>query len=764
MKSAFPFRKQYLSQALSIALLSLSIPHIVCAQDKVNPEKSSTEKIEQDKVDLGTIGSQTGAGQIVEITAGKNSVAAVAPTQANLTATQPESIISRAFIERSVAPTGNFNTIAGIAPGASTQPSPNGPGAADTKTVLRGFQDSQYNVTWDGIPFGDTNDPTHHSTAYFPAAVIGGVAVERGPGNASNLGQATYGGSINLYSKTPAKTALTEVYFSHGSWNTNLYGIAFESGKMGGNDATLQLNVQEIKSDGYLTRNSMDGANFVAKYQQKLGGNTRLTLFATYNDIKTGLPDSTSGATLAQAAKFGKNYSLNDDPSSQGYYGYNTVHKKTDMEYLRLQSDWGNGFQTDNNLYSYYYDNATIAGFDASGYLGHGIIAAGAGTNASSYSGAKVTAGGILGYDKLNHYRVTGDIFKATQQFSAGLLRAGIWFERSDTRRHQFGLDVSTMTYLDPSFSAKGTKFNQNSSWNQYQPFVEFEWEALENTTITPGFKYMHFTRSVDAIKNQGSSVPANFSETFKASLPFLTINRSLGKDDAIYAQYAKGMQTPILGTALQVVTPANAPEPQTTTNYQLGYVHKSEQFIFAADIYNIDFNNQIGSSVVAGQTVFFNQGGTVYKGIELEGTWLIGGGLSLYANHSDNSAKFKSGNTAGSGTIAKAPKSTSALGVLFNQGPWNASLIYKLIGEQYAVNNEPTVYKIDGYGNADLNVAYTFGGIGGMLKNLKVQLSAYNVTNSQKVTSISTGANATLDQFVWQAPRSYMLSLKGSF
>lgn len=724
----------------------------------------SASLIAADEVDLGTVGPQGGASQVIVVTASRDSVAAVAPSQANLMATQPESFISRAFIENSVAPTGNFNTIAGIAPGVSTQPSPNGPGAADTKSVIRGFQDSQYNVTWDGIPFGDTNDPTHHSTSYFPAAVIGGVLIERGPGNASNLGQATYGGSINLFSKTPSATRLTEVYYSHGDWNTNLYGAAYESGKFGDNGATLQINAQQIKSDGYLTYNTMDGTNLVAKYQQKLGERTLMTVFATYNDIKTGLPDSTSGTTLAQAARYGKNYSLNNDPTSQGYFGYNQVHKKTDMEYLRLQTDWSNGFQTDNNLYSYYYDNKTIAGYDATGYLGNGIVAAGAKTNSSAYSGAKVPTGGVIGYDKLNHYRVNGDIFKATKQFDSGLLRAGLWLEQADTPRHQWGLDMTTMKPIDPTFSGNGTKFNQHSSWNQYQPFAEFEWAVNESATVTPGVKYMHFTRSVDAVKNQGSSVPANFSETYSDTLPFLTVNYRVDKSNSVYAQFAKGMQVPTLGTALQVVTPTNAPDPQTTTNYQLGWVNKSDRFTFDADIYYIDFDNQIGSSVVAGQTVFYNRGGTVYKGFEMEGTYLIGSGLSIYANYSSNSAKYKAGNANGIGTIAKAPDMTAALGVQYNQGPWDASLIYKVVGTQYASDSEPAAYKIDAYGNADLNVAYSFRDMGSTLRKLKLQFSAYNLANSQKVTSIATGATVALDQYLWQAPRSYMVSVKGSF
>ncbi|MGS0758487.1 TonB-dependent receptor plug domain-containing protein, partial [Roseateles sp. GG27B] len=79
--------------------------------------------------------------------------------------------------------------------------SANGPGLSETKTTMRGFSDDQYNITFDGIPWGDTNNPAHHSTSFFPGSVIGGAVVERGPGNASNLGFATFGGSLNLFSK-----------------------------------------------------------------------------------------------------------------------------------------------------------------------------------------------------------------------------------------------------------------------------------------------------------------------------------------------------------------------------------------------------------------------------------------------------------------------------------------------------------------------------------------------------------------------------------
>ena len=65
---------------------------------------------------------------------------------------------------------------------------------------MRGFQDGKYNITYDGIAFGDTNNPTHHAADYFPTSTIGAVVVDRGPGAAGDLGQANYGGAIHFFS------------------------------------------------------------------------------------------------------------------------------------------------------------------------------------------------------------------------------------------------------------------------------------------------------------------------------------------------------------------------------------------------------------------------------------------------------------------------------------------------------------------------------------------------------------------------------------
>ena len=550
------------------AILSLGAATGAAAADAPTPP---------DQVDLGTVGAASGAALLIEVTADRESVEAITPVQATLTATEPQTVISRAFIEDSVPPTGTFNSILTIAPGVTTQPSPNGPGLADTTTVIRGFQDNQYNVTWDGIPFGDTNDPSHHSTAYFPSGVIGGAVIERGPGNASNLGQSTFGGSVNLFSKSPSDTEHVDLYASYGTWDTKLYGLGYESGRIASlNDATFQFNYQGTRSDGYLTGNTLEGDNAFIKFRSKLADATTLTFFVTYNSERQGLSDGSNGATLAQEALFGKNFDLNNDPNSQGYYAYNQVQKDTDFEYLRLQTDWGGGWQTDNNLYSYYYNNATLSGDDSSGYLGVGQPL----DPYSQPNGTSASPNDVPGYFKLNHYRVTGDIFKATLQDRSWAAARGLWAETSYTHREINFVDLTTggpdysQESVKPAYPDIPTniKYEQWSSWRNYQPFAEFEWTVAPGLTVTPGVKYLHFTRTLDAPVNQGSREPEYFSATFTHTTPYLTVNQRLDEHNSAYLQFAQGFQVPILEnfqTKSQLNPSASVPSPETTTNYR---------------------------------------------------------------------------------------------------------------------------------------------------------------------------------------------------
>ncbi len=753
MNTQCPFQQKNINKAITLALLTLSGFSALA-----------------DTVDLGTVGGSSGVSAAVtnSLKADRGTAASVAPTQANLNATQPQSFISRSYIEESTPPTGNFNTITSIAPSVAATPSVNGPGLSDQKMSMRGFQDGEYNVTFDGIPFGDSNGPTHHSTSYFPASIIGGMLIERGPGNASNIGYSTYGGSVNMFSKAPSATPVQSVYGSIGTWGTQLEGASYESGRMAGSDATFQLNLQHMQSQGYLTGNGINLNNFTLKYQRPVGDSSLLTIFASPSDVTTYVTDNANGPNAAQIKAFGKNYVMNNNPASQGYSGYNVQAKTTDIEYVRLQSDWGNGWQTDNNAYTYAYTNNTWAGQDPSVYGASGDSSLAITTLAKT--SLKLPNNDVPGYLKLNEYRVYGDILKATKKYDADLLRVGVWWEFSRTERHNLEADFTNNFTVLPGVNGQpagvvttGNFAQQYSHWHQYQPFVEYEWNAAPGMTVTPGYKMMVYGMDLASASNQKAQIPQSYAYKYGASLPFLTINQRLDAQNSVYAQYATGMQLPPtfgIGTAT-----SSAPAPQTTTNYQVGVVHKSDTLTAAADLYYIDMNNMQFNTGTNANPNWINVGGGIYKGAEAEATYMIGNGLAAYGNFGINDANYKASNASvgqPTGQIPNAPNVTYGLGALYNQGPWNASIMFKRIGNQYNAKLGTQLPYMD---NTDLNVSYNFKEVSTLgAKNFKLQFSVFNLTDRQNLVAASGPVTSASTQYQWQAPRSFMLSGKADF
>src|SRR5215469_13942420 len=154
-----------------------------------------------------------------------------APAKASLSTMEPETIINKSYIDNYVAPQADYVTILAIVP-SMTGGDPNGPGLSDggAKNTLRGLPDGSFNMTYDGIPFGDTNGPTHHNISYFPSSTIGSIDVDRGPGNAGNLGSNTYGGTIKLFSEGLGDDFHAKAQGSYGSFNTAVGVLNVQSG------------------------------------------------------------------------------------------------------------------------------------------------------------------------------------------------------------------------------------------------------------------------------------------------------------------------------------------------------------------------------------------------------------------------------------------------------------------------------------------------------------------------------------------------------
>ncbi len=163
-----------------------------------------------------------------------NSVAAaLAPMDALLEETTRPSHteITQAFINNYTSPLADYGEVVQMAPGTFTL-NGNGVGLGQSKTYFRGFPDGDYDIDFDGIPFYDTNSPTHHSWAFFPSQWLGGVDFDRSPGTASTIGPTPFGGSIHLLSRDVSPVQSIRGGVSYGSWGTLLADVQYDSGEL----------------------------------------------------------------------------------------------------------------------------------------------------------------------------------------------------------------------------------------------------------------------------------------------------------------------------------------------------------------------------------------------------------------------------------------------------------------------------------------------------------------------------------------------------
>jgi len=656
-----------------------------------------------------------------------------APTQTPLDVTQPTQLINQHFIENNLPPSSNFPEIVAISPSVQAV-SPNGPGLMENQILsIRGFVDGDYNVTFDGIPFNDSNDFTHHSTSYFMANDLGGVEVDYGPGTAATIGNATFCCTIDNRSKDPQATTTFTPSVSFGSFNTSVVGAEFDTGRIDRyNGASGFIDAQSLSSDGELSYMSQSRKNLFAKAVLPVTDGTQLAFVAMYNQVHQGVG---LGATAAQIAEFGPTYGLNANPDSQDYYGYNFDDIHTDFEYIGLHSTFSN-WTIDNKVYTYAYYHNGHNGEDPNGET----------PNGTSY-GADDVPGELL----TNNYRSWGDTFKIKGNFFFGDIQTGVWGDRQSNERALVEVDetLGGAINVGSPFASAPSGYDRLLTQTLYtlQPFVQLDWNALPGLTISPGVRYDHFERSVDAAVNVKDAAAESYADIFSATLPSVLAHYTIADGWAAYAQAAKGFLAPN-ENYYDIGEPGNVTlKPQETWSYQTGTTWQTKRLSVSADVYLIDFNNEIQSETSGDYTVYYNEGGTKYKGVEASATFYIGMGLSVYANGSVNSAKDNSTGL----WVPNAPDGTAAAGLIYNLNGWYASLLEKWVGRTYGDVGQ--TQPIGSYGLLNGALGYTFSSGPWWLRRTSLKLDFSNLLNNTRIFALAGYTVAAGTPLYWTIP-----------
>ncbi len=716
--------------------------------------KATAERAEDLTIAL-TLGSVNDA-ITVEATTSNSIAAQHAPMDGLLEARSARTEITPIFVQNFTSPMADFGELVEMAPGTFSI-NTNGIGLGQDKTYFRGFPDGDYDIDYDGVPFYDTNTPTHHTWAFFPDPWTGSVDFDRSPGSASTIGPTPFGGTIHLLSPDMTAAPLIQGNVSYGSFNTFLYDLTVNSGAFGGKKSNLLIDVQHMQSDGFETDNFQNRNAGMLKYVYKFSENNVLTGYSGVVWVDTNQPNN--NPTRAQIGEFGYNFLSSGDSdeaevnSTTGcnqshpalsaclyplYYKFYTYHIPTDFEYVDWSKQWGHGWQTDFKPYTLSYYNAQY--YDNPKYNTDGTFKAGAISATSAV-------------DKLNSYRKYGENFETSEVSKYGIFRVGLWYEWATTNRYQIPSDP--LTHVDATLP----NFHEMFYTNSYQPYAEYEFHATQKLTITAGFKYSYFNQALTQYADNGKIVGSlngdatvYHSAGYNSYLPSFDANYHLMNNWSIYAQFSKG--TIIPPSSVFDVTGADVvavPKPTGVSTYQGGTVLKFKQLTLNADVYFTRFQNTYTSNAVSGTEIavdYVATGDSITKGIEAEANLYITRGLSLYANGTVGKAHYVDTGL----WVANAPSDTEALGFTYQQKHFDFGIFDKRIGPMWndlvLANNlvANQIIPINPFSTTNVYFNYVLRN-GSRWDQTKFRLSVNNVFNSRGIVQDQQVSNAYANQ-----------------
>lgn len=694
-----------------------------------------------DPIEVVTVRSEVASGAGAEL-----------PSAQPAGATEPTSVVGQGALERYVAPTGNYDDALRLTPSV-LDVSPNGPGLGEAQVLtIRGFADGQYDVTFDGIPFADSDDFTHHSSAYFSIRDLQGLSVDRGPGDAATIGDATFGGTVALRSIVPSARGAVSPTVSVGSFATRSGGLLLDSGSGGLPDsASGVLDAEAVQSDGALDGAAQRRGTLFGKLVVPLGRGMTLTLASS---LARTVQNEPPGATRAEIAAFGPSTALNADPRSQAYEGYNSSVYHTDLSYAALSAEPADGTTLSETVYSYGLGRHFEQGLDPNG---------------ETPDGTAFGAGHVPGQSGRNGLRAWSDVLRAVRRLPDGWsAEAGIWAERQTNARSLVETDLTEGGIANPVLApvpgvpgSAAIDRLQHETLLTLQPYAQLDWQMRPWLRFTAGLKGVWFDRDVSAPVMEGTRLPTTADRGFGAALPSAAVQAGLGAGWSLYAQVARGFLAPPL-QLFDVTSPGTAAiSPENTWNFQVGTAWHRDGLQASADAYEILFDNAVGVRTVGGESLDFAEGRVTYRGLEAEGAQALGGGLSLYASGSLNGAHQSGGAGGTTGPAPDTPQATLGAGLIVKRGQAEASLIDRWTGGSFGdVGGSQWLAP---YNQLDLSAGTTLRVGRGLPITLKAQV--FNLLDSRKIDGLAGYTVADATPLFWtQAGRSVFVNATERF
>lgn len=627
--------------------------------------------------------------------------------------------------------------------------SDNGTGIGYSSFRLRGMDQTRINTTINGIPVNDAeNQGVYFNNFADLASSAESIQIQRGIGTSTN-GTSAFGGSINILTRNLSDKAEANVNVGYGSFNSQRATVELQSGLLN-NRFMFYGRYGQLSTDGYRKNSgsTIRSYAFSAGYKMNkamlkinmFGGLAQNQLSYTGIDKTTLDTDRKSNPFVnGERDAFMQNFyqlqyvktiSSRHTFSSSAYY----VSGSAPQFQFLFPGSWGYG-------YDYFNMPNAVVGSDT-------LKAAG---------------------DMMTSYRLKQNFYGAfaNYNFKTNKLDLVTGLHANQLNSTHF-MEINWGSIIPTGVSQNHEVYNNTGVKSEVSAFAKATYMISTKWNLFGDAQLRHanfsYSEKQMAIRNWGHKVD-DMNWTF--------LNWRLGgryimnTKNSMYGMVGVSHREPTRFDYFQDDfatrnTNQNDIKPEDVLDIEIGYEYSGEKLAAKANVYNMQFNNQIiglGQLNTFGYTITTNVKSSQRMGVELELSYKLGKHITLYNNSSFSNNQIKEINqhlstTYGvSDTVITYKNVSSALSpnTIINQGvkanvtKWfEIDMMYRYVGLQYLDNTGDKNIAAPAFNYVDAKATFKLSRwIKTGIPTLSVRVN--NMLNQKYVTTgnVATGTNS---------------------
>jgi iron complex outermembrane receptor protein len=575
-----------------------------------------------------------------------------------------------------------------------------GAGVGYTGIRIRGSDATRVNVTLNGIPY---NDAESQGTFFVDmpdfASSVSSIQIQRGVGTSTN-GAGAFGASVNIQTNKLEAKPYAETNLSAGSFGTRKVNVLVGTGLLN-NHFVLDARLSKISSDGYIDRGSSDLKSFYLSGGYYTGKSfIRFNVFSgqerTYQSWG-GVPES-----LLKTNRTFNPYTYENEIDNYQQDNYQLIASHELSRNWRLNTSFfytkGKGY------YEQYRANDKFSNYGLPNVvIGDSTIVR---TDIirrrwldNDYYGT------VFSLDYNSFGKLTANIGGGWNQYQGGHYGEIIW------ARVAGNTNIRDRYYNDDAIK---TDFNLYAkAFYQFSPKLN----AFADMQVrTVGYSFLGFNSQLQNVQQSASLTFFN---------PKAGVTYTLNDRSTVYASVGVGHREPNRDDYTQS-TPQSRPKSEQLIDYEAGYKIQTSGLAFTANLYYMDYKNQLalsGKLNDVGAANRINIPVSYRAGIELEAGARLAKNLrwNVNATFSQNKVKnfteyldnFDDGSQQSfqyrETDISFSPNVIAGSQLLFTPAKGlELGLLSKHVGKQYLDNTSNEGRKLNAYTTNDIRIIYS--------------------------------------------------------